>query len=282
VTLLPHHRQLIESSAISSEVAEARGYYSVSEPKELNGLFSASQRRAPALVIPVWDVYGDRAFFQLRPDEPRVKNGRTLKYETPAAVRMALDVPPATRSHLHDPGFNLWITEGVRKADALVSADIKAIALLGVWNWRGGNYDGGKTALPDWEMVALNRRVIVCFDSDAWNNPNVYHAVRRFGRWLESRGATVDICYLPHGRTAGRWAWTTTWRSVTAKTTCTSWSRTSCVSRRRCASRHATTSGWLMSNRTRQPSAWLSSNAGFTFPTPGRSSGKSGDSCWID
>ena len=198
-TLLPQHQALLDQSAISAEVVAARGYFSVSEPKELVGMFGASQRLAPALVIPVLNAYGERAFYQLRPDDPRVKNGRTQKYETPAGAGMAIDVPPATRPHLRNVKGALWITEGIRKADSLASIDLRAVALLGVWNWRGKGEDHGTTVLPDWESIALNdhRKVIICFDSDAFQSPGIHAATERLGRWLERRGAEVSFAYLP-------------------------------------------------------------------------------------
>ena len=197
--LLPHHQALIDASAISPEVAGARGYFSVTEPKQLVDMFGPSQRRAPALVIPVINAYGERQFFQLRPDNPRVKNGRILKYESPAGATMAIDVPPSTRPHLGDVRRTLWITEGVRKADALASIGLPAVALLGVWNWRGKSQNGGTTALPDWEAIALNdrRSVVICFDSDASQNPGVHAATERLGQWLKHRGAEVSFAYLP-------------------------------------------------------------------------------------
>ncbi len=198
--LLPHHRKLIEESSISDEVAEARGYFSVSEAKELNRMFGPVQRLAPALVIPVIDAYGERVFFQLRPDKPRVKDGKLLKYESPAGVKMAIDVPPSTRRHLQNPKVMLWVTEGIRKADALASIGLRAVALMGVWNWRGKGDDGGSTALADWEAIALkDRKVVICFDSDAFQNPGVHKATERLGRWLEKRGAEVSFAYLPCG-----------------------------------------------------------------------------------
>lgn len=199
MNLLPHHQALIDASAISLEVAQARGYYSVTEPKELAGKFGPSQRLAPALVIPVISVYGETAFWQLRPDEPRVVKGRVLKYESPAGAGMAIDVPPSTRPQLGNARGTLWITEGVRKADALASIGLRAVALLGVWNWRGKGEDGGTTALADWEAIALNdgRKVVICFDSDAYHTPGVHLATERLGRWLELRGAEVAFVYLP-------------------------------------------------------------------------------------
>ncbi len=197
--LLPQHRQLIEDSGISEDVAVARGYFSVSEPKDLVGMFGPSQRLAPGLVIPVFNVYGETVYFQLRPDEPRVKDGRRLKYETPARAPMVIDVPPSTRPHLRNPKVTLWVTEGIRKADALASVGLRSVALLGVWNWRGRGDDGGSAALADWEAIALNdkRKVVICFDSDAFENPGVHAATERLGRMLEHRGAEVAFVYLP-------------------------------------------------------------------------------------
>jgi hypothetical protein len=71
---------------------------------------------------------------------------------------MVLDCHPRTRPHLGDPSRTLIVTEGIRKADAAVSAGIDAVALLGVWCWRGTNSEGGKVALAAWERIALNDR----------------------------------------------------------------------------------------------------------------------------
>jgi hypothetical protein len=84
----------------------------------------------------------------------------------------------------------LFITEGIKKADALVSRELCAVALIGVWNWRGTNEHGGKMALPEWESVALNDRgVYIIFDSDVMEKREVYAALCRLKSFLESRGA---------------------------------------------------------------------------------------------
>jgi hypothetical protein len=63
--LLDHHRALIEGSAISAQVAEARGYRSVTEKAELRGKFGPVQQLVPGLLIPVRDVYGELRAYQL-------------------------------------------------------------------------------------------------------------------------------------------------------------------------------------------------------------------------
>jgi hypothetical protein len=197
--LLPHHQALIKASAISEEVALARGYRSVTTAKELDGLFGPVQRRAPGLLIPLRGVYGELRAYQLRPDEPRVKDGRVIRYETPRGLKMMLDCPPSTLEHVRNPKVRLWVTEGVRKVDSLASVGLRALALLGVDCWRGTNEAGGKTILEDWYGVALSgRRIVICFDSDAFQKPEVHAATERVGRWLESRGAELSFVYLPH------------------------------------------------------------------------------------
>ena len=199
--LLPQHRELIEASGISDKIAEQRGYFSVSEPQELQGVVPKSQHLAPALVIPVFNTWGEKEFFQIRPDSPRVVDGRSRKYETPRGAGLTIDCPPSTRPHLGNPKVPLVITEGVRKADAAASIGLRAIDLLGVWGFRGSNGEGGITALDAWNAIALNtgRPVYICFDSDAMTKKSVHGAVVALTRFLEHRGAYVRIIYLPHG-----------------------------------------------------------------------------------
>ncbi len=185
-----HMKMLSEESGISEELIEARGYRSVEKKAELESLgFSKIQRNVPGLLSPVYSPSGEIATYQYRPDEPRIKDGKPVKYETPSGTRMVLDVHPFAREMLGDPSVPLFVTEGIKKGDAIVSRGLCAVALLGVWNWRGRNEHGGLTALPEWEYVALNdgRRVHIVFDSDIMLKPNVYAAMLRLKNFLESR-----------------------------------------------------------------------------------------------
>ena len=200
--IFPQHARLLEESAISVEVAKARGYVSVDVKQRLAdiGIFRDG-RRVPGLLIPVRGTDGRVKTYQYRPDEPRVdRRGRAVKYETPTGTRMAIDVPPMIREQLRDPSVPLWITEGVRKADSAVTAGLCCIALLGVWNWRGTNERGGKTSLPEWEDIALNgREVYIVYDSDVMTKRTVKAALGRVASWLEYREADVYLVYLPEG-----------------------------------------------------------------------------------
>src|SRR5712692_6106145 len=102
--LLPQHQALIAASAISSEVASARGYRSVTTKKELADLgFSKAQQLVPTLLIPMWNVNGKVAFHQHRPDTPRTRSGKSVKYETRFGASLVVDVSPAARGDLGDP-----------------------------------------------------------------------------------------------------------------------------------------------------------------------------------
>jgi len=200
--ILPDHQALITRSAISPEVAAARGYWSARSRAELRRLgFADYQCRVPALVIPVWNVLGEIAFYQSRPELPRVVRGKPVKYETPAGVGLVLDASPLVRAKLADPNVPLWITEGVRKGDSGVSAGLCCIALPGgVFGFRGTNEFGGKAALADWEYIPLNdREVFICFDSDVMLKPQVHSALGRLAGLLERRRAKVHFVYLPPG-----------------------------------------------------------------------------------
>jgi hypothetical protein len=200
--LLPQHIRLIEESGIEKGVAQARGYRSVTAKAELVALgFGRNQCRVPALLIPIYDTRGDLVTYQLRPDNPRINDrGKPVKYETPRGTSMVIDVPPPIRHLIANPNVPLIITEGVRKADSAASRGLCCIDILGVWNWRGTNEYGGKTALADWENIALEgREVYLCFDSDVVRKPEVHQALHRLKAFLESRKANVRVIRLPDG-----------------------------------------------------------------------------------
>ena len=199
--LYRRHLEMIQASGISPEVSRERGYRTETVKEVLGELgFSPLQRRTPGLLIPIWGVNGKCAGYQLRPDDPRERDGKSVKYETPAGMQMVIDVPPRCRPMLGDPKVRLLVTEGMRKADAAASRGLCCIALLGVWNWRGTNEKGGRTALADWDEIALNdREVLICFDSDVTCKPEVGQALDRLRGFLEHRDAHVTVILLPGG-----------------------------------------------------------------------------------
>ncbi len=204
-----HRQMLCEESCIKPEIIRERGYRTVTDVKELAKLgFAPKQRRIPGLLIPVFAPDGSLVLHQYRPDSPRQKEGKDgillpgiIKYETPAGAGMRIDAPPSCRPLLADPKIPLWITEGIKKGDALASAGFCVVVLLGVWNFKGKNDFGGITFLADFDYIALNGRdVRIVFDSDIMDKPGVRQAMERLTEHLQRKGAHVGAVYLPGGR----------------------------------------------------------------------------------
>lgn len=203
-----HLRMLRDESGISEEVIRARGYRTVTDPRELADLgFAPSQQLTPGLLLPGHAPDGSNGFCMFRPDYPRPARksggllGKVVKYEFPSGMAMRLDCPPVCREKIADPSVVLWVTEGQKKADALASRGSCALAMLAVWNFKGRNARGGVVFLADFDYVALNgRTVLIVFDSDVMFKPSVRQALDRITAHLQRRGAHVSPVYLPGGR----------------------------------------------------------------------------------
>jgi hypothetical protein len=200
--LSEEHAELLKKSGISAEVIVQRGYETLDGTDGVMKLqvlgFSERQSgraRVPGLLIPLCDLTGrGEGAFQYRPDTPRMKTGpnggKPIKYETPPGQQAVLDIPPAAREAVFSRSVPLIVTEGVRKADAAVSAGHAAVALLGVGSWR----------LPDWEPIPLtDRPVWIIFDSDAGSKKEVATQQAKLAKFLRGRGAHVGICAIPPG-----------------------------------------------------------------------------------
>lgn len=200
IALFPQHAASLAESGITPEHARARGYVSVDTKKRLEQLgVTKAGRNVPGLLVPQLLKQGETWGYQYRPDVPRCRDGKPVKYETPTGQRNGLDVPPGVGAALEDPTVPLWVTEGVKKADAAALAGLCCVALPGVWSWRGRNPHGGKVAIADWHDVALNdRRVILAFDSDVVRKRAVRRALDELAGYLASKGAKVGYLHLPH------------------------------------------------------------------------------------
>ncbi len=212
-----HFEMLSKESCISEEVIIARGYKTISNKNELAELGFSSKQQRPGLLIPVWTTDGQNGLNVLRPDNPRVvqntkkKNpdgtypSKEIKYEFPKNSAMRLDCPPTCREMLKDPLIPLWITEGTKKADSLASKNQCAIALLGVWNFKGRNEFGGTTLLADFDHIAFeNRDVRIVFDSDVMTKSQVRQALDRLTEHIQRKKAHVSCVYLPNDANGGK------------------------------------------------------------------------------
>lgn len=198
--IAPQHLKMLEESGIPPEHAYARGYETIRDSSRLADLkiVKAARGCVPGLLVPMLRAEGSTWGYQYRPDSPRLRQGKPVKYETPYQQRNGLDVPPSVGELLGDPAVPLWITEGVKKADCGAQYGLCIVALTGVWNWKGTNERGGKAVIADFNEVVLNdRRVILAFDGDVSRKPSAAKALCALADFLKFRGASVEYLHLP-------------------------------------------------------------------------------------
>jgi hypothetical protein len=193
---------MLRSSAVSDEVIRAREYRTVRDPAVLRSLrFSVTPaKRVPGLLVPMYNVDGKLTSYQYRPDKPRKRDGKPVKYETRTGGRNIFDVHPDRQPYLNDPAASIIFTEGVKKADSLSSLGYVTIGLAGVWCWRGRKDEGGTGPLKDFDSVNWQgRNVWIVFDSDGRENENVKGAAEALQNELLRRGANPWVVFPPAG-----------------------------------------------------------------------------------
>jgi len=174
-----------------------------------------------------------------RPDAPRWDQEKEAprKYEHPAKVaarsfwlrvpssiarlvadRYGLELPPEVAADgrgdrgafwrwlSQTPALPLLLTEGAKKAAALLSIGVPAVALPGIWNGAPKNRDTGRPELlADLAAVPLaDRPLWVLFDASDKPKPAEPIAADRLGRLLAAAGALVRVGIVPgtHGKGA--------------------------------------------------------------------------------
>jgi DNA polymerase I-like protein with 3'-5' exonuclease and polymerase domains len=212
--LAPRHYDLLHTgSGLTDALIQERGYRTSTGLPELrqHGIALPPGCDGTGLLLPMHTVQGGPATWhaakdpqpvplvQYRPDHPAVTSqGKLAKYLYPKGAPLRLDCHPRVQPLLADPSHTLWVTEGLRKEDCLVTHGLCAIGLQGVTCWRGKNLFGGIKALSDWHDIALNREIVIAFDSDVMQKPQVARALQSLEAWLtESRHAQVTVVYLP-------------------------------------------------------------------------------------
>jgi hypothetical protein len=194
--LADDHREILRTeSGLSDETIDRRGYFTTDDKATLKCLgFPSNLGRC--LIIPIYNWRGKRVGYQARLDIPFNK----AKYLLPKGSPPTLDIPPAMHEKIDDPNEPAILTEGIKKGDKAAEYGFPVIVLNGVYAFRGRNAKGGITALADWEYIAIKGRVFyIVFDSDVTANPRVESALHRLCAFLNSRGATVKVVYLPSG-----------------------------------------------------------------------------------
>lgn len=212
-TLTDEHRRLLEDdSGIDARIIEGRGYYSLTAP-QVAAYVAADLVPDRVLKADSW-----LAFPIHRPDGE--KHGEVLrvfggslpsKYLWPAGSRNALIVHPDFFEALYDTTIPLVFAEGVKKADAILSAAHKegiacvVVAINGNYGWRSKIDSGSSVACPDFLDIPLkSRHVYTTPDSDFRTNDQVRKGWSDLAQYASSKtGARhVYIAVIPPNGTA--------------------------------------------------------------------------------
>ena len=139
-------------------------------------------------------------FFRVRYLEPvpdPKKPGKNIRYmqrsETPEAY---LPSSVNWREVSLNPSTQIVFVEGEGKADCACKMGLICGGLGGVDSFQAMRA-GVELVDPLPRFVWKDRSVVICFDSDAENNPNIVRAQTRFAAALTARGARVVIMKLP-------------------------------------------------------------------------------------
>ena len=204
-------REYLHERAVFDEEIDARGYCWVNSGKPIDGRFASVfgfPHRAGGILIPLHPLLGGEAF-HLRDADPQLgKDGKALKFLTPSKQPNCLITSPLIdKTEFQQERADIVIVEGITRVDALAHYGIPALGITGVWNWRGRNPVGGKTAIADWEEVSIEgSNFLLAPDGDVSSNPDVYKAIERLQKFLlAKRAANVVVLELPDNQGLDDW-----------------------------------------------------------------------------
>ena len=137
---------------------------------------------------------------QLKLDNPRMNaDGKTIKYESPmkSATRATFLSIPSQPTFWADVERSvetpLYITEGAKKAGAMLSLGYACVAIPGIYNVAKKKADGSRELIKELKPFLGNRRIVYVYDSDDQprKKRNVYGAIKRTGKCFQDYGCDV-------------------------------------------------------------------------------------------
>lgn len=191
----------IERSGLTVEEAEDCGIYYEPDAKDVNPCFKGG----PCAVIRYTDPHTGCLMKYETPHKTMEDFCRVRylfkaprKYDQPIGSAVMPYFPPGLDwpDIMKNPEREIVITEGEKKALALVKAGFAAIGLGGVFNFQE---QGAFLSLLE-DVAWYRRPVVIMFDSDRATNPNIRLAEDRLASELSlKRKAAVSLVTLPVG-----------------------------------------------------------------------------------
>ncbi len=131
---------------------------------------------------------------QFKPDQP-VGDRKYLGINDSPAIPLFLNTGERDywKNIIDDKSSPVIITEGAKKAGALLTIGLPAISLAGV----STGQKLGRLRADLVEFCKVGRRVYLCFDSDVMAKKPVQQALDKLGRLIIEKGAMVSVINLP-------------------------------------------------------------------------------------
>ena len=166
-------------------------------------------RRARSVLLEYRDMHGEETgFFRVRYlDLVTSWDGKQIRYAQRSGSGSHAYLPSVLpwAEIASNPEHRLILPEGEKKAACLAVRGVAAIAIGGVYSfYESRNSD--RLVDPMEEFNWSKREVMICFDSDVKDNPQVLRAQMRLMEALTSHGAipsAIQLPALPHMRKTG-------------------------------------------------------------------------------
>lgn len=213
--------ETLKQSFITPAIAQAANIYRVDSSQGSSIVGRKDNGSYGGLIFPYKSLDNTRIRdYRLRRDTPDIEYDATgkakekAKYLGSPGARNKLYYPPTIPTNgWKDSTIDIVITEGEKKCLALYHLGLLehlgwlAIALPGVWNWKGtiGKTDapfGGKQevkgTIPDLDEINWDKRkVYIVFDRNVHTNESVKVARQELRKELTGRGAKVVLVDIP-------------------------------------------------------------------------------------
>lgn len=155
-----------------------------------------------AYSIPYFDLKGKPTSFQrLKLLDTRGNFGtKLIKYWQAKSTLPQLYFPPFIQWDVitDDISYEIYITEGEKKAAKACIMGIATIGLGGVWSWKSKKNNFNHLPIFD-DFTWLGREVKIIFDNDLKDNMHVMQAMQALASELLVLGAKPSFIWLPSG-----------------------------------------------------------------------------------
>jgi DNA polymerase I-like protein with 3'-5' exonuclease and polymerase domains len=203
--MLPQHLEDLRRSGLADATIDALHLESLDDPQAARQLLGwpVPGRLGPFLKFPFFEADGSvNGYARLKPDHPRTKDNKLVRYESPKGQPNRAYIPPAVAALLADASKPLCLSEGEKKSAKATQEGFPCIGLVGVWGWQAKrDHQGGpRRLIADLAAVAWKGRpVYLVYDSDVAQKRDVEQARWNLAQVLSVKGAVVKIVELPAG-----------------------------------------------------------------------------------